>query len=189
MLKAQNARSSEIVSQLKDSEGSSRSLVISLEKQLSETKESVSTLSQQNRALQQKINEGNITLEGLRSEVAGLKKLMVEKDNSAQVAASTKRHAEVELEQTKVRLDDTKKALDSMKRKAQDKSGGDGSDDWRHLAICPVCNSNIRNTTLKTCGHVFCNDCVQNLVKNRNRKCPACGKAFGNGDHMPIHLA
>lgn len=131
MLKAQNARSSEMVSQLKDAEQSSRTLVVNLEKQLSESKDSLSNLSHQNRSLQQKINETTITLEGLKTEVVALKKLMVEKDDTAQAAASSKRHAEVEVEQMKVRLEDTKKSLESMKRKNADKSSSDGSDDWR----------------------------------------------------------
>ena len=132
MLKAQNARSSEIVSQLKDAEGNSRAFVINLEKQLSEAKESLSSLSHQNRALQQKISEGNLIHEGLKSEVTALKKAMVEKDSSAHAAASSKRTAEVELEQIKVRLEDTKKSLDSLKRKTAGKNSSEGSDDsWR----------------------------------------------------------
>ncbi|KAF1346640.1 BRE1 E3 ubiquitin ligase-domain-containing protein [Delphinella strobiligena] len=178
MLRLQNSKSTEVVTQLRDSESNSRALVANLEKQLAESKESLSNLSQQNRSLQQKMSESNITLEGLKTE-----------DSTAQTAASSKRHAEVELEQLKVRLEDTKKAFESLKRKNAGKGSSDGSDDWRHIAICPVCNSNIRNHMLKTCGHVFCHDCIDNLIKNRNRKCPSCGKAFGNGDHMPIHLA
>ncbi|KAL1302597.1 hypothetical protein AAFC00_002973 [Neodothiora populina] len=189
MLKAQNARSSEIVSQLKDAEANSRGLIINYEKQLSEAKESLASLSQQNRSLQQKIGETSIVMEKLKSDVTGLKKLMTDKDSTAHAAATAKRHAEVELEQLKVRLEETKKALEVQKRKNSGKGSSDGSDDWRRIAICPICNSKIRNHMLKTCGHVFCTNCVDNLIKNRNRKCPSCGKAFGNGDHMPIHLA
>lgn len=56
------------------------------------------------------------------------------------------------------------------------------------VAICPVCNANIRNMALRLCGHVFCTSCVQDLIANRNRKCPTCGKAFGGGDKMGIVL-
>ncbi|GAB7347794.1 hypothetical protein MBLNU459_g5335t1 [Dothideomycetes sp. NU459] len=129
-LKAQNARSSEIVSQLKDAEGNSRALTINLEKQLSESKESLASLSQQNRALQQKVNEGNIVLEGLRSEITELKKLVLAKDSTAQSAASSRRQAEVELEELKVRLEDSKKNVESLKKKGSAKDS-DGSDDWR----------------------------------------------------------
>lgn len=133
-LKAQNAKSSEIVSQLKDAEGNGRTLVVNLEKQLSESKESLTSLSQQNRSLQQKVNEVNVVLEGLRSEITELKRLVLAKDSTAQAAASSKRQAQVELEEVKVRLEDTKKNLDSLKKKGTAKDT-DGSDDWR-VSLC-----------------------------------------------------
>ena len=58
----------------------------------------------------------------------------------------------------------------------------------QRVAICPVCNQNLRNTALKLCSHVFCDVCVQNLISHRSRKCPSCGKAFGVNDFMPIKL-
>lgn len=56
------------------------------------------------------------------------------------------------------------------------------------VAICPVCNANIRNTVLKLCGHVFCSSCIKDLISNRSRKCPSCGKGFGSNDSMSIVL-
>jgi hypothetical protein len=134
-LKAQNAKSSEIVTQLKDAENNSRSLIINLEKQISESKESLTSLSQQNRTMQQKLSEGNITLEKLRTQITDMKKLVVSKDAASSAAASAKRQAEVELEEVKVRLEDTKKALDNMKRKGSGRESE--SDDWRVSAAVP----------------------------------------------------
>jgi len=128
-LKAQNAKSSEIVTQLKDAENNSRSLIINLEKQISESKESLTSLSQQNRTMQQKLSEGNLTLEKLRTQITDMKKIVVSKDTASSVAAAAKRQAEVELEEVKVRLEDTKKSLDSMKRKGSGRESE--SDDWR----------------------------------------------------------
>lgn len=132
-LKAQNAKSSEIVTQLKDAENNSRSLIINLEKQISESKESLTSLSQQNRTMQQKLSEGNITLEKLRTQITDMKKLVVSKDAASSAAASAKRQAEVELEEVKVRLEDTKKSLDNMKRKGSGRESE--SDDWRVSAV------------------------------------------------------
>jgi E3 ubiquitin-protein ligase BRE1 len=134
-LKAQNAKSSEIVTQLKDAENNSRSLIINLEKQISESKESLTSLSQQNRTMQQKLSEGNITLEKLRTQITDMKKLVVSKDAASSAAASAKRQAEVELEEVKVRLEDTKRALDNMKRKGSGRESE--SDDWRVSAAVP----------------------------------------------------
>jgi E3 ubiquitin-protein ligase BRE1 len=132
-LKAQNSKSSEIVTQLKDAENHSRTLIINLEKQLSESKESLASLSQQNRTMQQKLSEGNLTLEKLRTQITDMKKLTVSKDASSQAAASAKRQAEVELEEVKVRLEDAKKSLESMKRKGPGRESE--SDDWRVSGI------------------------------------------------------
>jgi E3 ubiquitin-protein ligase BRE1 len=134
-LKAQNAKSSEIVTQLKDAENNSRSLIINLEKQISESKESLTSLSQQNRTMQQKLSEGNITLEKLRTQITDMKKLVVSKDAASSAAASAKRQAEVELEEVKVRLEDTKKAFDNIKRKGSGRESE--SDDWRVSAAVP----------------------------------------------------
>lgn len=53
---------------------------------------------------------------------------------------------------------------------------------------CQICKNKIKNTVIKSCGHVFCDGCVQDRLTNRSRKCPNCGKAFGNGDLMRIHI-
>lgn len=130
MLKNQSAKTSEIVTQLKEAESGTRTLAISLEKQLSESKESLTALSQQIRTLQQKLSEGSIVSEGLKTEVAELKKLMAAKDSAALAATSSKRQAEVEVEELKVRLEETKKSLDSLKKRGAGKDTAD-SDDWR----------------------------------------------------------
>jgi hypothetical protein len=35
-----------------------------------------------------------------------------------------------------------------------------------------------RDTVLAKCGHSYCRDCIDQLVKLRNRKCPVCSQAF-----------
>jgi E3 ubiquitin-protein ligase BRE1 len=143
-LKAQNAKSSEIVTQLKDAENNSRSLIINLEKQISESKESLTSLSQQNRTMQQKLGEGNITLEKLRTQITDMKKLVVSKDAASSAAASAKRQAEVELEEVKVRLEDTKKSFDNMKRKGSGRESE--SDDWR-VSATVTCSIRLKLMT------------------------------------------
>ncbi|KAK4543143.1 hypothetical protein LTR36_005921 [Oleoguttula mirabilis] len=185
--KLQNARSSEIVTQLKDTEGKTRELVTNLERQVAESKECVAKLDQQHRALEQKAKEAVIVTEGLKKQLEELKTMVGVKDKDSLAAAKAKREAEVELERCQSRLEDTRKLYEALRKtRAADNSAS--SDDWRKIAICPVCNANIRNTALKLCGHVFCQSCVKDLISNRSRKCPSCGKAFGNGDHMGIVL-
>jgi E3 ubiquitin-protein ligase BRE1 len=60
--------------------------------------------------------------------------------------------------------------------------------DAKNMLQCQVCKSAFKDTALKTCGHVFCAACIQDRLSNRARKCPNCGKAFGNNDTMKVHI-
>ncbi|PGH02690.1 E3 ubiquitin-protein ligase bre1 [Helicocarpus griseus UAMH5409] len=186
-LRIQNMKSSDIVSQLKDSETTTRSLVSNVEKQLTETKETLTnTLSQYHTARQQ-LSEADIVIQGLNSQVAELKKQMVTKDSTLSSATSACRKAENEVEGLKSTLADTKKSLENWKNKGL----GNSSSEYemlRSLALCTVCRRNFKNTVIKTCGHVFCKECVEERLTSRSRKCPNCNKSFGNNDHMHITL-
>ncbi|EMC97159.1 hypothetical protein BAUCODRAFT_106504 [Baudoinia panamericana UAMH 10762] len=186
-LKMQNAKSSEIVTQLKESEGKARELVSNLERQIAESKDALAKLEQQHRTLEQKNKESAMGLEGSRKQIGEFKTLISAKDKEILAAGKAKRDAEAELERTQTRLEDSRKQVESL-RKTRAAENSATSDEWRKVAICPVCNTNLRNTTLKLCGHVFCGECVQRLIANRNRKCPSCARAFGNGDFMGIVL-
>lgn len=138
-LKQQNAQSSSIISQLKDNEKSMQEKFQGLDKQLAESREMLAKLEQQHRSMQQKVNETTIASEGLKSQIAELKKLVSTKDAATLSAGKDKREAEVELEQLKVRLEDSKSQLDKLKKTRASTSGAD-SDDWR------VRNSTLLNT-------------------------------------------
>jgi E3 ubiquitin-protein ligase BRE1 len=186
-LRAQNAKSSEIVSQLKDTASSSQSLAINLEKQLAEAKDALANVSNQHRVSQLKISEIKTSSDGSASLIAELKKSLTAKDSTHQDALRSHRQTEVELEELKVRLAETKRSLEGWKKKGL----GNQSDEYemlRTIAICTVCRKNFKNTAIKTCGHVFCQECVDERITARSRKCPNCGKSFGSGDHMRVTL-
>lgn len=56
------------------------------------------------------------------------------------------------------------------------------------MVLCNICRNNFKNTILKTCGHIFCQGCVESRLSSRLRKCPTCSLAFGQTDVMPAHL-
>ncbi|KAL2828244.1 BRE1 E3 ubiquitin ligase-domain-containing protein [Aspergillus cavernicola] len=186
-LRMQNAKSSDIVSQLKESEATTRSLLANMEKQVSETKEALNTVVNKYHTSQQQITENNIVMEGLRGQITELKTLSVSKDSTLATASSACRRAETEVEGLKASLVDTKKSLENWKNK----SLGNSSSEYemlRSLALCTVCRRNFKNTAIKTCGHVFCKDCVEERLTSRSRKCPNCNRSFGNNDYMHITL-
>ncbi|CEL01658.1 Putative E3 ubiquitin-protein ligase bre1 [Aspergillus calidoustus] len=186
-LRMQNAKSSDIVSQLKESEAATRSLLANMEKQVSETKEALNTMINKYHTSQQQITENNIAMDGLRSQITELKALSVSKDSTLATTSSACRRAETEVEGLKASLADTKKSLENWKNK----SLGNSSSEYemlRTLALCTVCRRNFKNTAIKTCGHVFCKDCVEERLTSRSRKCPNCNRSFGNNDYMHITL-
>ncbi|KXG50345.1 E3 ubiquitin ligase, BRE1 [Penicillium griseofulvum] len=186
-LRMQSSKTSDIVAQLKESEATTRSLVSNMDKQASETREALNTALTKYRAIQQQLTESNIITEGLKHQVAELKGLSISKDSTLGSTTSALRQAETEVAGLKQSLADTKKSLDNWKNK----SLGNSSSEYemlRTLALCTVCRRNFKNTAIKTCGHVFCKDCVEERLTSRSRKCPNCGKSFGSNDHMHITL-
>ncbi|EZF31813.1 hypothetical protein H109_01279 [Trichophyton interdigitale MR816] len=114
-LRLQNMKSSDIISQLKEAEAATRTLVSNVEKQLSETKEALTSLTNQYRTSQHQVNEATIVIQGLKSQVAELKGQLATKDATLTTATNNCRKAESEVEGLKITLSDTKKSLESWK--------------------------------------------------------------------------
>lgn len=53
---------------------------------------------------------------------------------------------------------------------------------------CPVCNHRDKKCILLRCRHMFCRPCVDENIKNRSRKCPACGGRFDTKDVADVWL-
>lgn len=51
---------------------------------------------------------------------------------------------------------------------------------------CSIVTGEPKQVVLLRCGHLFSRQCTDNLIATRNRKCPMCGKAFGNDDVRPV---
>ncbi|KAJ5092348.1 E3 ubiquitin-protein ligase bre1 [Penicillium alfredii] len=186
-LRVQNSKTSEIVSQLKDSEANTRSLLSNMEKQLNENKEALNIAIKKQHDTQQQLTEVNIMADGLKNQAFELKALSVSKDTALGNTASALRQAETEVVGLKQSLADSQKNLETWRSK----SLGNSSSEYemlRTLALCTVCRRNFKNTVIKTCGHVLCKDCVEERLTSRSRKCPNCNRSFGSNDYMHITL-
>lgn len=186
-LRAQTTKSTEVVSQLKDADALSRSLVDKLEKQTTEMRAQMEELSIQHRQLQQKVSESTIAAEGHAKEITELKKIVEAKDTNCLAAKQAQREAETERESLSAQVTGLKKQVQTLKKK----SAGDQTSEaatMEQMIMCQICKSRLKNTVIKTCGHLFCDQCVQDRLTNRARKCPNCGKAFGSNDTMRVHL-
>jgi len=58
----------------------------------------------------------------------------------------------------------------------------------KNRLVCPVCNVRDKKCILLRCRHMFCKQCVDENVKNRSRKCPACGGRFDTKDVADVWL-
>lgn len=131
MLRMQNSKSSDIISQLKESEAATRSLLANMEKHVSESKEALNSVANKHRASQQQITEDNITIDGLKAQISELKALSASKDSMMASTSSAHRKAETEIEGLKATLSDTKKSLENWKSK----SLGNSSTEYEMLRV------------------------------------------------------
>mmetsp|Transcript_21383 Transcript_21383/g.61069 ORF Transcript_21383/g.61069 Transcript_21383/m.61069 type:complete len:1013 (-) Transcript_21383:485-3523(-) len=58
----------------------------------------------------------------------------------------------------------------------------------KNRLACPVCNHRDKKCILLRCRHMFCKECVDTNIKNRSRKCPACGIRFDTKDVADVWL-
>lgn len=56
------------------------------------------------------------------------------------------------------------------------------------MTKCSLCRKNFKNVAIKTCGHCFCKQCVDDRLSARMRKCPSCNSQFSRYDLLTIHL-
>lgn len=187
VLRLQAAKSTEVVTQLKEADSLSRSLVDKLEKQTAEMRSQMDDLSIQHRQLQQKISENAITSEGHTTQMTELKKLVETKDAAYLIARHTQREACTERDALAAQIAGLTAQIQVWKKKSKGEQSSDAAL-MESMLQCQICKSRVKNTCIKTCGHLFCHDCVQDRLTNRARKCPNCGKAFGSNDTMRVHL-
>lgn len=187
VLRAQAAKATEVVAQLKEAESLSRSLVDKLDKQTAEMRSQMDELSIQHRQLQQKVSENAITSEGHVSQIAELKKVVESKDAACLAAKHSQRESETERDKLAAQVTGLEKQVQIYKKKSTANQSSEVST-MELLIQCQICKSKLKNTVIKTCGHMFCDQCVQDRLTNRARKCPNCGKAFGSNDTMRVHL-
>ncbi|KAJ9608938.1 E3 ubiquitin-protein ligase bre1 [Cladophialophora chaetospira] len=184
-LRLQNNKSAEAISALKEAEASSRSMLTTLEKQLSELKDAITHKINEYRTIQQQNITHTLEITRLNTQVTELKNQSTAKDGKLSSTSSACRAAEVEVEELKSSLKDTRRQLESWKSKS---GQSEQYEMLRTVAYCNVCKRNLKNTVIKTCGHTFCEECVAERLTSRSRKCPNCNKAFGASDHMRITL-
>ncbi|KOS17161.1 E3 ubiquitin-protein ligase BRE1 [Escovopsis weberi] len=186
-LRHQNSKSAEIISQLKDLEAQNRTLLGNLEKQVIDLRQSNANLATETKKMETTSLESVRRAESLNKQVSDLSNLVKSRDSASAIIKERNAMQETEAEKLKVRLDNLQKERDSWRSKALSNSSEE-EEILRSMALCTVCRTNFKNTALKTCGHLFCNKCVDDRISNRMRKCPSCSRAFDKMDVMQVHF-
>ncbi|CCE61885.1 hypothetical protein TPHA_0B02130 [Tetrapisispora phaffii CBS 4417] len=187
-------KSYELISQLKEADKLYQQKIENLNKQLE--------LSQNNeKSLLNNMKDEVMKQNNLSSEISQQKKinLNLQEENSKHISLYTTLQGELDAEVTaKNNLASKIKHLEDQNLKLQksllSNGSGDSSglaeelDNFRSLVYCTLCSKNWKSTAIKTCGHVFCDDCCKERLSSRMRKCPTCNKAFSSNDLLSIHL-
>lgn len=124
-LRSQNAKSSDIITQLKDVETSNRTLLSNIEKQLSDTRQSNTTIVAENKKMEATSREATSKVESLKNQVTELTNLLKTKDSNNSATKQRIHAIETELEQLRVKYEHAQKDRDSWKTKSLSNQSGE----------------------------------------------------------------
>lgn len=187
------SKSNELITQLKDLEKNLQMKIENLYKQLS--------LSQDNeKRLQESNKESSVKILELTSKNNKLVKTSehFEQENKGLIAKKTEleykmKDKEIENKQLRIKLTNAENKAKKLYKTLLSNGGDNGAlteelENFRTIIYCSLCSKNWKNTTIKTCGHVFCDSCCKERLAARMRKCPTCNKPFSSNDILTIHL-
>ncbi|CAI4058198.1 hypothetical protein N7582_001047 [Saccharomyces uvarum] len=192
------SKSNELILQLKDSDRLLQQKIGNLHKQLE--------LSQNNeRRLIDSSKTETIKIIDLNNESIKLKRSLDKLQEESNESIISLTHLETKLNDTEIGLKQFKSKTSHLEAKCDklhdalfnNNNRNKGSNDealveelanFRTLVYCSLCSKNWKNMAIKTCGHVFCENCCKERLAARMRKCPTCNKAFSSNDLLTVHL-
>lgn len=105
--------------------------------------------------------------------------------------AETDRKARMEAERkVTAKVKAAKKAVKDAEKEVVGEDEGDKEmlETTLHMLRCSVCLDRFKSVAITRCFHLFCKECVDQNLRDRHRKCPACGEKFGQDDVRNIHF-
>lgn len=141
-LRAQNGKSAEIISQLKDVETQNRALIGSLEKQIASLKQDISTAMAERKKLEQLSTEATRRADSCKSQISSITDLVKAKDAAVANMKEQLLRAETELEKAKVDVKEIGKDCNKWKLKCQSNS----SEEEEALRVSGFCSERVKTT-------------------------------------------
>jgi len=177
----------------------------SMEEQLAKEKEECDQWRQQKEKADGKLIQLNAEIVDLKKNVTLSNKRCQELAEESTKAEEDKRRLLESLAVAQREANESKTKYANMCSSSSSSKSGGGSGDSRSSGFtadqlatqvsvlkgrlaCPVCNHRDKKCILLRCRHMFCKQCVEENVRNRSRKCPACGQRFDNKDVADVWL-
>ncbi|CAN6617676.1 E3 ubiquitin-protein ligase Bre1p [Trichomonascus vanleenenianus] len=182
-LKTRISRYAGIVQELKDSEERKTKKITALEQQLEGAAKAKSDLEKELENLRMRLVTRDRQLDACAQSSDSMKQVLAEKDAELRKMVESKRQLEAENEKLRTQVDTKRATTLGGSSDAEEQIEA-----LRSIALCSVCSKNWKDTAIKSCGHVLCNDCALDRLNARLRKCPMCNKQYSHSDLLSVHL-
>ncbi|KAJ6264891.1 E3 ubiquitin-protein ligase [Drechslerella dactyloides] len=185
LFQAQHDKASEIIMNLKNSDKKQTTLIANLEKQLAELRLINNQAILIQKTGQTTVSELKNTVENLQRQVNLVRDQLKAAEEKYRNESTRRLNAENELEKMNVRVNSLEQSVKVFNSDQDEESTLEG---YRSMVRCGVCRTGQKSCVIKTCGHLFCKDCIGERISSRNRKCPNCGRQFAATDVLTIVL-
>jgi E3 ubiquitin-protein ligase BRE1 len=171
---------------------------VAIEEALEKAKIDLKTIEKEKKELENELVIKKISLDKLVSNI----NVVTERCNHLVQESSKREKERIQLDESLMKAKN--EVADHLKRakaaENDDKKGDkvDSSVRVEHLntyvnslksrIVCPVCNTRDKQVIIMRCRHMFCRQCIDTNIENRNRKCPGCGQKFSGKDISDIWL-
>jgi len=168
-----------------------------LEKTLADREKELIRLGEKSESVIDQINNTKQEAEAIRRDLQATRARCDELLSEANAAIKEKGKVMEDLKVTTKKIIELKKSFARGNIEAEDSLGGTQFtakqlttqlEVLKGRLTCPVCNNRDKTCILTRCRHMFCRSCVDTNIKNRSRKCPACGTRFDTKDVAEIWL-
>lgn len=186
-------KSNDLISQFKDSDKLLQQKIINLTKQLQLSQSNEKRLIDSNKITTLKTMDLNSELSRLRKSLNSTKEENSKLTTRLTQLESKLQTVETELKSIRIKAHNYETKCEKLQSSLL-ANGGDNEplveelENFRTLVYCSLCSKNWKNMAIKSCGHVFCENCCKERLASRMRKCPTCNKAFSSNDLLLVHL-
>ena len=198
-------KTNELILQYKDTEKLLLQKLENINTQLIFSQNNEKRLISSNKSTSSKIINLNSELNNVKKSNYRLQEEKLQQTNEATKVNSILNNLEIEKKNLQIENSNLEKKFNKLKEsifnknkdsKLQNNYTGMESNEslveelenFRTLVYCSLCSKNWKNMAIKTCGHVFCEECCKERLAARMRKCPTCNNPFSANDLLLVHL-